>query len=702
MDEKGFVFTGDAVLALIIFFIFTASILTYYTMPAYMGSDHEQMEATASDALDVMQSDGTIIAAVAKASQNNTTQAQALLRAELDVLIPNNTAYRMTVGNVTVESNRSVLTSRDVATRVIIVSGPNQGWEGRAWFKIEEVLFQNVPINTTSTVWNFHNWLTNFNPWSSGLQAQPYWGYGTRAKNISFSLPDDAQNIQGKFLLGSSNDHNHLAYGADVVVNNVNNIIAPVNFTYLNTRPGGTTERMYNYQGNVTNLVPGSNNNYYVNFRNMTTGEVYNMPWFSFLASYTTNISIPVGILTQTFDMPDGAGMAVQTAQDLDGSGVANQYGRIYDLSSGSVTSFTNQRVTTWANYWGKNNTYGDDHIPFVITGTPAGIGSAVATTTDVPIPSGSIVFDAYTVINAYGGVDDALVEVWNGAQWKTVFCSFNLNGTTYSSLADGYGNTPGIISLNNSLRAGVTNKVRVTVWDQVPGNDYDFVGLVDGRTTVSYSSFPIRWQNFEFNSYQNSTNISAPIKTFTIGDDARKVILFFGVGLDTRQVKVEVKTTANSTWKTLYNDDTVPFALDIGDLDLNGTRVFTVNGTQGTGNYTTRPGTYNIRVTVTAGQNWQSGDNSGGGNNASANAEIYSGTRVAVIYPKFLANAWASSFADDPLEAQQKANASLIAELQASGINVTDDIRRSIKLEALYTGDLPNSIPVRLELWRS
>jgi hypothetical protein len=47
---------------------------------------------------------------------------------------------------------------------------------------------------------------------------------------------------------------------------------------------------------------------------------------------------------------------------------------------------------------------------------------------------------------------------------------------------------------------------------------------------------------------------------------------------------------------------------------------------------------------------------------------------------------------------AKQQAEQDLITRLTQSGITPDPDLIRS---EALYTGDLPNSIPVRLDLWK-
>jgi hypothetical protein len=519
------------------------------------------------------------------------------------------------------------------------------------------------------------------------LQSYPYWGSGSSPQNIAFSLPNGATVLGGKFLLGSNNHRDTTgvkgpAYGANVVVNSRNHNIANSSFTFLNLRPG-TWETMYNYQGNLTasELQAGSNN-FYVNFLS-PVNSYSDMPWFSMIANYTTTFKVPQGITTSTVNLPEGAGLALQTAQDLNGDG-STEYGMSYNLNTQQRTMNPNRRVVTWANMLNRNHGY-DDGVPFVITGIPNGAstGCAVSTVQDINIPQGARIFDGFIVINAYGGTDNALVEVWDGTQWRTAFNSFNLGGVTYSARSDGYGNIPGIIYIKDYLHNG-NNKVRVTVWDQVPSNDYDLVGLVNCYAVTTYSKLPIQWENFPYNSYQSNNNQNAQTRSFTVGSEAQKVLLFVGTGTDSRNLKVDY---GNSS--VLYNSPTIPYSLDLGDLDAAGPHVFTT-GTPG--NYTLKPGTYNLRVTVTGpSSSWESGD-------YDANAEIFSGTRVSVLYPKFLQNVWTSSFAPNAAQAEENARQELIDLLTEAGIPYNPDL---IKSEAMYTGDIPNALPVRLDLWR-
>ena len=49
MDDKGFIFTADAALALIVVFVSShGSIVTYSVLPIYQGEDHQHLESLAS------------------------------------------------------------------------------------------------------------------------------------------------------------------------------------------------------------------------------------------------------------------------------------------------------------------------------------------------------------------------------------------------------------------------------------------------------------------------------------------------------------------------------------------------------------------------------------------------------------------------------------------------------------------------------
>ena len=171
MDDKGFIFTADATLALVVVIIVTTSIAVYVGLPIYQGEEHQHLEALAESAINTMDQDGSINNAVVQASLNNTTSAQNILNNDLIEIIPVGTGYRIIVGgDYPVDYSNSnganqYSLSKDVATSVKVVSGPQAGWMGRAWYKQENVSFRHEPTNVTTTLWNFHNYLTNYSPW---------------------------------------------------------------------------------------------------------------------------------------------------------------------------------------------------------------------------------------------------------------------------------------------------------------------------------------------------------------------------------------------------------------------------------------------------------------------------------------------------------------------------------------------------------
>ena len=116
-------------------------------------------------------------------------------------------------------------------------------------------------------------------------------------------------------------------------------------------------------------------------------------------------------------------------------------------------------------------------------------------------------------------------------------------------------------------------------------------------------------------------------------------------------------------------------------------------------------PGNYTLTVNVTAGKAYESGDFGGKTNLGEQFHNQYmltlkyiSGTRIGIIYPKFLQNAWSSGFASTADEAKTNANNTLQNILNNSHISYNPAL---IKTEAIYTGDTPSAIPVRLELWK-
>jgi hypothetical protein len=697
MDDKGFIFTADAVLGLIVVFIITASIVTYAMLPVYQGQDHQHLEALADSALETMEVTGTLRTATVEYSSNNSAQAVTDLQTSLNMLLPYDVGYKITVGNnPPVTDNRGIATSNDVATKVKVISGPQEGWMGRAYYKIEKVNFSTVNQNTTTTVWNFHNYLSNFRPWYDGshFATYRYWAGSNsnpqNPQNISFSIPTTGSINNVMVLFGSTYDSSTGTIRATNTSFFLNGVlrenIDPNEFLYLFTN---NNRRFYNNKSNINTAFFNSGvNNFYLRFNSASSNN--NMPWFSILANYTTSLNVAQGVLFADSRFTDIAGVGRPSGST----------GLIFNLESGTVTNSPGRTIN-----WNTQSTSDFDvSTPFSLTNIPGkggSPGSAVASTCNIYVTPNTRLFDAYVVVNAYGAVDGCIVQVKpEGGTWQTIFSSFG----GYTGRSDGgYGNLPGIISLHDSynssrdyLRAG-NNTVRIIVWDDVPGQDYDLVGLENCYSSITYSNMPIRWDTTTFDSYQSTGNTQTQSETFRIESGAENAYLFMGMGLDTRNVQVTV-TNASGSSATIYNGASL-FSLNLEEYD--STNIFSnlINGTR-----VLRTGNYTLQVTVTPSEGYESGDFGGSttgapvtyGNNA--NPEIFSGTRIGILYPQFLANMWSASYASNPDTAKAEARAKLIQNLTAQGFSVDQSL---IKLEALYSGDVPNAVPVRLELWK-
>lgn len=737
MDDKGFIFTADATLALVVVIVFTASVLVYALLPIYQGIEHQHLEMLADSALASMEENGTFDYAQTLYNAGNTTGAHDILQDSLNQLIPANEgiAYKMTMGSNVVENNsgqRYHALRSDVVTRVKVYSLPIEGWKARAYYKIEEVRMNQVNQTTITTVWNFHNYLAgHFTPWynyqsSTGrLETHPYWGGSNNPsggstsppqtpKNISFNVPSTGSINSAKFLLGAMNDSStsaENAYSANFTLNGINSyFVQNNNFTYLYTRSGGEG-KVYNYMGNIPgSQLSSGNNNFFLKFINASfdsTDYYADMPWFSIIANYTTTFTVPDGVITTTSYCNDIAGVGSPST-------CIN-----YSLNTGSITSYTG-RTTTWANL--QSNDFNTvfpsrgNSIPFAMTGmTDISDASCVATETDVYVPPGNNILDSYVVVNSYGGCDGAIVQVKReGGTWQTVFTSFGAGYTTNTNGRDGYGNLPGIIALQDTYNSSKQylstghNTVRVITYDQAESQDYDLVGLTNCYAVVSYTPLSIGWDTVTFNSFQNRSASSSEKKyiqrqNFTIKDEAQNAFLFQGVGLDSRNVAV---TLSNKTDSTLIYSGSGLYYMDLGMLDwYNQTKHIITNGVDANGTPILKTGQYNLTVTVTPSLGYESGDYPSGGDPQAytnyADPEIFSGTRIGVIYPKFLQNSWSLGYGTTPDAAKYSANQSLQQNLTATGITVTQSMINNFKYEVMYSGDVPTATPIRLELWK-
>lgn len=684
MDEKGFIFTTDAILALVVMIVFTGSIVTYGFLPIYQGEYHQHLEAIADSALETMEQSGVLREAAVEYSNGNITGAEFTLRSSLDTVLTMS-------NNNPISDDNGIISANDVVTKVKVISGPQEGWMGRAFYKQDEVQFQDISSTSVTTLWNFHNYLKNYVPWSgtNGLYTYKYWG-GTNtnpqnSKNITFYIPGPVNSA--KLLLGSSAGNNYIpAYNADVVINNYHNYIKNNSFLYLYTSTGQGP--IYNYQKNLDiSTLNNGNNNFFIQF-NATANQ--NMPWFSIIGNYSTILSVPKGIANTTIPFGDIAGVGRPTA------------GTLYNLDTGVITT-TPGRSISW-NTLQNDNFQTDLSTPFELTGIPNGgngIGSAVASIQTITIPPGNRLFDAFTVVNAFGGEDGCIVQVQDSiGNINTTFASF-INTTRTDG---GYGFVPGIVNIQPWLKTG-TNKVRIITWDNVPGNDYDLVGLESSYSTITYSKFPIRWDTFPFANHQNtSTNTittETQIKNFRIDADAQSALLFIGVGVATRNIQVTIQNSTGAI-STLYpSTSPIPYVINLGERDANPSQpTHIITSIIGDGTLL-KPGSYTLTVKVTPSLAYESGD--GGSKTptygSTGDPSIFSGTRISIIYPKFLQNIWATGYANNPQDAAYNARNYLIQILNEAGYTNID--LNLIKNNTIYTGNVPNVIPVRLELWK-
>jgi len=693
MDEQGFIFTTDATLALVVMIVFTASIVAYGLLPIYQGQNHQHLEALADSALETMDQNGIIRTAAVQYSSGDTVGAQTTLNSSLSVVIPDNVGYSFTMtlpsGDQTVTDTNGVLTSNDVATKVKVVSGPQQGWMGRAYYKEDQVQFQTINSTSVTTLWNFHNYLKNFGPWSGGLNTYNYWG-GSPTNSPLYSIPVNfsvpGSPISGQFLFGTAGGGGVPSYAANVTINGNNNVILNSSFGYIYTSNGQGP--IYNYQKNLSssNLHNGLNN-FFVQFINATSNQ--DMPWFTIIANYTTTINVPVGILNDTIPFPNIAGIGRPDTSIL------------YSLNTGTTTPVAG-RTVAWTSL--QNNFAYDTSTPFELTGLPnIGIGSAIATVQDINLQPGNRLFDAFTVINAFGGEDGCIVQVMDSTGTiSTVFSSFGNTARTDG----GYGNVPGILNIQPYLKVG-DNKVRIITWDVAPGGGYDLVGLQSCYSKITYSKFPIRWDTIPFDSYQNSSmsnyqkvTTETQSKSFTIDKDAQNAYLFVGVGTATRNMTVTITNSSGASSILYQPNQPIPYYIDLGALDAASTQTKHVMTSQVGNGSSLVPGTYSLTVSVTPSLAYQSGDGNTNPPNYGYTGDpaIFSGTRISVIYPKFLQNSWASGFANDPNTAATIAINNLVASLSDAGYSTIN--ASLIRNTTIYAGDVPNAIPVRLDLW--
>ncbi|HML06297.1 MAG TPA: hypothetical protein VK426_11025, partial [Methanobacterium sp.] len=161
-------------------------------------------------------------------------------------------------------------------------------------------------------------------------------------------------------------------------------------------------------------------------------------------------------------------------------------------------------------------------------------------------------------------------------------------------------------------------------------------------------------------------------------------VYLFLGTGMDTQNITVKYNNNNNLI---LYSNSS-QYCLDLAALDAQKGYHYITTPNSTANNYQIIPA-QNVNLTVTvnsATTEWKSGD---------LNAEMFSGTRVAVIYPA-LYNLWFEGYSNNATAAKNIAVQNLTDYLSRNNITVTGTIQN----QSIWVGDLPNQATVRLELW--
>ncbi len=727
----------DAVLALIPLFIILASVSSMADTATPAGFQLIASERLAQDTLLILDRNGSLrdvsikyqtgirrgdVAlqneAMADLNESLNVTLPDYLRYEVDVVTPEGT-FNLTKGNPSLAENIISISSTTV--------GPPEGWAGFAWYKVEEANFIDMNRTSVSTAWNFHNWLSNFYT----DYCTPGVGWGDNGNTISFSIPANATLHNAYYMLGAGSQ-NADPYDAGFYINEgIANISAYPgdDYLYLYTRIGGM--EMYNSRMGVPVntspalgvMAPGSNNMRLDFYPPDCSSSNDDMPWFSLLANYTNPVPTPENMIVKTFTLPNVEGFAVDQTDgndfDFDGSDEYGLYMDIYDENgNGSTTDYVyiegSAREINWYDgdaAWANAIATGigggaraDDGRSFAISqgggdGLPGGDGgSAISSVVNFTIPTGVTVKDATLNLNLYGGVDNARVEVYDNttASWVTIFNSFNLGVTTYSARADGYGNLPGKLNIDPSyITPGLTNQVRVTIWDLVPSTDWDWVGIVDSTITVSYTNVLQKWVNFPFTSYQDSNNFYQDTRDFQAETGTKEVLLFIGAGLDTRNLQVEIKNTTSS-YVTLYNSNVTPYMVNLAELDggLASAQHRLTTNTSNSTDYEVIEGNYTVRVSVTGPTyDWESGD-------FNREAELYSGTKVAVLYPEFINVTSVDTYNETADEAMQSARVILSGILNNTLPTNVSPNDPNMFAEATFVGGEPFTTYIILKVW--
>jgi hypothetical protein len=135
---------------------------------------------------------------------------------------------------------------------------------------------------------------------------------------------------------------------------------------------------------------------------------------------------------------------------------------------------------------------------------------------------------------------------------------------------------------------------------------------------------------------------------------------------------------------------------LNLAELDasLPANQHILTTTTSTPSDYELIPGSYTVRVTVTGPtNNWESGDEN-------SNAEIFSGTKVTVLYPEFIDMLWKEAYSATATEAEEKARRALSDALSSEyGIDVPWN-STAILSESIWASGDPLPTYVKLQIW--
>lgn len=700
--SKGFIFTMDAVLTLLPIFIILASVSGIGGIDTIGSYRMLSSGRYAQDVLTVMERNDTLVnigrnyqTGVARGDSALIAYSQNLLNSSLNKTIPPYMGYNATV--TTPRGTFSVASGGEPSGNIMSVwrtsMGPELGWAGSAWLAVRGANFTIINRTTTSTIWNFHNWLSVYYSFCADG-----WGGPSGSTNITISTPSNATLNDAYYYLGakvaSGNPYNVTFYlnGGNATSSNY-----PDDYTYLLTYGG---DDFYNSKmdlpfgtTNSSGVLGRGNNKMWLNFTADCSGND-EMPWFAIIANYTQTIPSPQSLEIEIFNLPNAEGATDE-----------------------STTVTWDDNDATWAS---RVDAYSDGTPYKLLTSESFDAeGNAITVFKNFSIPAGVTVLDGTIDLNLVGAVDATRVEVFDSSasQWVTVFNSFDINGIDYTDVdydvgfdnLKGYGNLPGKLNIDPSLLSpgSDSNSVRVTLWDYYP--DPDYAGIIDSTILITYSPFSIDWDNFAFNSHQSSSFDYTQDRDFDINTGAKEALLFVGVGIDTRKVVVSIMN-ATSSPVTLYNSTVIPYMLNLAELDAGlpaSQRILTTD-TSTPSDYILEEGSYTTRVRVLSAQDaaennaWESGDRDDAGGALStqeSNAEIFSGTKVTVLYPEFIAMLTTESYNATAAEAEDEARNLLSEQLLTYNLTMAANSSEIFSKVNWVSGE-PSIAFVELKIW--